>query len=107
MKRAMRKAVKPLVASAKALAPVRTRSLRTAIGSKVDTKKAGNVTFGVVGIRSKYTKKNKQPSRYGHIIEFGSKKIAPRKFLAPALARHKQEFFAIMKNVVAQELKAL
>jgi HK97 gp10 family phage protein len=107
LKRALRKAVKPLVATAKSLVPVRTRALMSAITSKVDSARKSTVTYGIVGIKSKFRKYNKQPSRYGHLVEFGSYKMAPQKFLEPTLARHEEQFFATVKDEVAKELAAL
>ena len=75
-----KKSLKPVVAAAKAAAPVESGQLRASIGVKVKVyKRDGNVAF-VVGPRSgfaiTYQGRPRDPVYYAHIIEKGRKQVA-------------------------------
>lgn len=98
-KRALNKALKPVVEKAKDLAPVGKDvlpgMLRDSIGSKITVKKgyvrgvAGPIRQRVqIGTRKSGKKKGqpifKDPARYAHLVEFGTSHSAPKPFLRPA-----------------------
>jgi len=99
-KRALNKALKPVVAKAKELAPVQANHplagmLRDSIGAKTTMKKgtvrgvAGPIRKKVqIGTRKKGKKKGapifKDPARYAHLVEFGTSHSAAKPFLRPA-----------------------
>lgn len=68
-RQAITAAIKPLVKQVKAVMPVDTGALRTSISSKVRTYRERQVTVGIVGARTDYTKKGRRPVRYLNIIE--------------------------------------
>lgn len=78
--RAGRRALRPVVAMAKANAPSDSGQLRQSIGVKVKVyKKDGNVAF-IVGPRSgfgiEYAGRKRDPIYYAHLIEGGHKVVA-------------------------------
>lgn len=98
-KRALAKALKPVVTKAKELCPVGKEvlpgMLRDSIGAKVTAKKgtirgvAGPIRNRVqIGTRKKGKKKGapiiKDPARYAHLVEFGTSHSAAKPFLRPA-----------------------
>lgn len=98
-KRALNKALKPVVEKAKELAPVGKEvlpgMLRDSIGAKITVKKgtirgvAGPIRNRVqIGTRKKGKKKGapifKDPARYAHLVEFGTSHSDAKSFLRPA-----------------------
>ncbi|MDR3108881.1 MAG: HK97 gp10 family phage protein [Planctomycetaceae bacterium] len=74
-KKAMMELGKIAVKHLKRIVPVKTKTLKNAVGSKVIRHKRGGMS--IIGIKSDYKVKIKnktiQPSHYFHIVERGSK----------------------------------
>lgn len=119
---AVTKALKPLLASARSLARVRTGLLRRSLHWKTLTYRRSGVVVGLVGARTgfKATRQGKRtitplgkkykalginPVRYAHLVEFGHggpRPARPYPFLRPAWDANK----ALVARIVQAEVAA-
>ena len=88
---ALKKVVKPVLHDAKAnlSGHIRTGALRDSLKTKVAISKKNTTVYGLVGIDSKYStydnNGNKiKPSKYAHLVEYGSRNSLPVLFLTKA-----------------------
>ncbi len=102
LKKAVRAGCKQVIAAVRSSAPQDSGALRQSISSKVDAVKGTTHVYGVVGPRSKWTKKVggsvKKPSRYAHFIEEGRFR---RPFLVPAWQSSGKSALDTMQQVIA------
>jgi HK97 gp10 family phage protein len=95
-RKAVNKATRPLAKDTKLLVPVETGTLKRSIGSKVKTYKSGT-TVGLIGPRKGMGREVvarkgpkagrvefRDPVRYAHLVEFGTRKFPARPFIRPA-----------------------
>lgn len=111
---AARKAFKPVLETAKQLAPVDTGMLRDNIRIATAKPKAGK-TVGAVGlVISKDFRTpagSDRPPAYAsphwrwHFVERGTSKMHARPFLRPALARNGQKVLDLLKTLLAKEIQ--
>lgn len=88
---ALKKVVKPVLQDAKAnlSGHIRTGALRDSLKTKVAISKKNTSVYGLVGIDSKFSTYddygNKiKPSKYAHLVEYGSRNTPPVLFLTKA-----------------------
>ena len=88
---ALKKVVKPVLHDAKAnlSGHIRTGALRDSLKTKVAISKKNTSVYGLVGIDSTYAtydnNGNKiKPSKYAHLVEYGSRNSLPVLFLTKA-----------------------
>lgn len=89
---ALKLAAQPMLTTARAMAPVRTGILRDALILRPAHLKAQGLVRFQIGIRRIQMgagKKNISPTRYAHLLEFGTVNMTPRAFLRPAFDQHK------------------
>lgn len=95
MRPAIGEAASAVAKAARARVPVETGLLKKSIGTSVKTTKKGNVV-GVIGPRRGFKQQVNRPSRivqnttadptkYAHLVEFGTAHSAPQAFLRPAM----------------------
>ena len=97
---AVRASAKPIIEEARRLVPRRTGNLAKSIGvNKLRTK--GTVVAFAVSPR----KGGKYDGYYGHFVEFGTRKMAPRPFLRPAFDRKGKESINAAKEYMAKRIE--
>ena len=105
MKRALLSGATIVKQGAKSLAPVETGALRTAIQTfSTKSRKRGRVNVGV-RVNPKYTKGERKPSKYAHLVEFGTRTAPANPFLRKALAQYKAPATARITQVARQRLR--
>jgi HK97 gp10 family phage protein len=90
--KALRAAAKPIVKTARALVPVRTGALKKSITTKLGRVKNGQRTIKI-GFRT-------PASRYAHLVEYGTRFMAARPFMRPALDTGAQTALTEMQRVL-------
>lgn len=116
-------AVQPLIAAARANAPVDSGSLQQSIGLRLVRYKKGMQLFAVVGPRRGFGKGGREPANYAHLVEFGhrinrgkktlrkggvsSGEVAPKPFLRPAWDANKQEVLDTLSREFAERLEVV
>lgn len=133
-KRVMRKAVRPVLAAAKALAPVDSSALRSSLSAKTDAFPKTASAYAVVGARKGYqkavkkrktafvglgpgqkqggTKERKKrdtlplrkPFKYIHLAERGRQGVKGSRFLRRAWRQSRQQFHRIARDEGFREL---
>lgn len=106
------KAVRVIAKDAKGRAPKDTGLLKKSIGQRVKTYRSGNIS-GIVGPRSGFKRTVeidgkaviKNPTKYSHLVEFGTSRKAARPFLRPALEAKKSEAVRIMTTEINANIK--
>jgi HK97 gp10 family phage protein len=105
VRKAITTAGKPIVQTAKSQVVQRIGALKFALALKVKTK--NNVSFGLIGAKSKYQKAKKGvfawPVKYAHIVEKGSKFNRARPFLHPAF--NPSQVKAQIAELIAQGIR--
>lgn len=109
--RILRKAVTAaagiVVNAAKAACPVETGQLRKSIGKRIKTYRRTGVVVGIVGPRTgfKNATTGRNPTKYSHLVEFGSATSAAKPFLRPAFDGNQSACLQKMAEVIEQELE--
>lgn len=120
--RALRAGAKVWKARAKALAPVRTGTLKRNIVVRAVRKQGAVSRIGVgiktIGRHYANTASNRRSGRvgksyrvygdayYGRFVELGTKKMAAKSFLRPALSRHAEDAIGAFKAALKQQIEA-
>lgn len=117
-RKGMVKAAAVIRKAAKARAPKDTGLLKLAIGQKVKRYKASSSVVGVVGARTRFRGKKVEsirgrggrlaqakPSKYAHLVEFGTVRSRPRPFLRPAWYAKKGEAFSALSRSLRETLR--
>jgi len=103
---AVRAGAKPIIDEARRIVPKRTGNLAKSIGVNKRRSKGTIVHFSVSP-----RKGGKYDGYYGHFVEFGTKKMAPRPFMRPAFENKGEESIdavrAYMKKRIEKELEKL
>jgi len=102
-KRVMKIALKPVVATAKSLVPVKKGILRRSIKSDVTRGGNGRLyvdarSIGENGVRA---------AKYGAVQEFGSARTPQRSFMRAAMDKHRASIFNDFQTIWKQEMKQL
>lgn len=105
---AIDQALQPILASAKAKAPVKTGRMRDSIKIAKTKKRKGGVIAGrvVTGTRAKLRIKPEDPYYYPMAVETGHRGAAAKPFLRPALAEGEAQALSTIKAVIASGLEA-
>lgn len=92
-----------------------TGALQESIGMKVKPYRRGNVIFGIVGPRKGFNKPDpsgkgfRDPRKYAHLVEFGTKHASAKPFMRPAFHATKgrvvQQLGAVIGTQVTAEAK--
>jgi len=114
MRKAVRAALRPVVKTARQLAPQRKREgksgrftksglLKASIGQRNPKLFPSGVIWGAVGPRSGFKEIGPQgrfenPTKYAHIQEFGSERVPAQPFMRPALDRNIVSVIGILKR---------
>jgi len=110
VRRASAKAMIPVSRSAKANAPRETGLLAKSIGRKTKVFKSGGTVQTVVGPRLGFkqmvTLPNgktmlRNPFKYAHLVEFGTRHSAAKPFMRPALESNKGAIIAVYRSELA------
>lgn len=97
---AIRAGAKPLVDAAKANVPVDTANLKKSIGiNRKKTKDKSQVWFTVSP-----RKGGKNDGFYGHMVEFGTSKMAAQPFMRPAFESQDQQSIEATKKYMASRI---
>lgn len=101
------RALTPVVATAKSLAPAETGLLRETIGVRYRQYRRSRTTFGSVGPRTRMGRNvtrtsglglkyevYSNPTKYAHLVEFGTVRTAAKPFLRPSYATHEKQIIA-------------
>lgn len=97
---AVRAGAKPLVDAAKANVPVDTANLKKSIGiNRKKTKDKSQVWFTVSP-----RKGGKNDGFYGHMVEFGTSKMAAQPFMRPAFESQDRESIEAAKEYMASRI---
>lgn len=103
---AVRAGAKPIIDEARRIVPKRTGNLAKSIGVNKRRSKGTIVHFSVSP-----RKGGKYDGYYGHFVEFGTKKMAPRPFMRPAFESKGEESIdavrAYMKKRIEKEIEKL
>lgn len=103
---AVRAGAKPIIDEARRIVPKRTGNLAKSIGVNKRRSKGTIVHFSVSP-----RKGGKYDGYYGHFVEFGTKKMAPRPFMRPAFENKGEESIdavrAYMKKRIEKEIEKL
>ena len=111
LKKAIRAGIKAMRPDVKAATPKRIGALRFSIGQKIGGKKLK--VYGLVGPRTKYKKLIKRtgrvvfPARYGHLVEFGTRRFGGRFYLRNTWRARKDKYLGAMHNVFREETRRL
>ncbi|QNN24337.1 hypothetical protein HED60_19355 [Planctomycetales bacterium ZRK34] len=105
---------KPIIASAKALAPRRTGQLRRSIGVKTKAYTRNETVVGVIGPRSGFATVDDNgnridPNKYAHLVELGHggpKPAPPHPFLRPAFEANKNNAIAQARKIMWQKIQS-
>lgn len=84
LRKAMSKATTTVSREMRAKAPVKSGALRRSIGKRTKSYQRGQTIYGVVGPRSSFEMDGQKPSKYAHLVEFGSSRSSPKPFARPA-----------------------
>lgn len=126
LRRAMQQATGPVTKTVKRMAPVRTGLLKKSIGRKVVTYSRTGTVVVIVGARSgykttgrgrnrkrvqtslgaKYKQTGQNPTRYLHLVELGTRTIAPRRFMQRSLAIHRRQIERSMARLLMEGIRA-
>ena len=103
---AVRAGAKPIIKEARRIVPKRTGNLAKSIGVNKRRSKGTIVHFSVSPRRG-----GKYDGYYGHFVEFGTKKMAPRPFMRTAFENKGEESIdavrAYMKKRIEKEIEKL
>lgn len=115
MRPAIREAASKISKAAKSKVPVETGLLKKSIGVKVVTYKSGTI-YAAIGPRSGFKRKVQRtmpstgkkrevlsnPTKYAHLVEFGTSRFAKKPFMRPAM--DSVNSMAIIRRRAAKEL---
>ena len=110
----MKRASKPVITDARNRVPMGgTGLLKKSIGRRGKTYKNSGVLVEVIGPRSGFKRTVeidgkaviKNPTKYAHLVEFGTSKTGAQPFLRPALASKKSEALRILATEISREIK--
>ena len=115
LRKAVGKAVQPIMKDAKARVPVRHGLLKKAMGFRVRTLRKNGVVVGIVGPRTGFrtqvgVDRNGKPiygnpTRYAHLVEYGTVRAAAKPFLRPAWSAGRNQAAVTLARVAAEELE--
>jgi HK97 gp10 family phage protein len=124
IRKAITKASQPIMKSMKALAPRDSGLLRRSIGRRTKTTRRGEVV-AVIGPRSKPSFKQqvrvggkgkgkrmkggrlviRNPVRYAHLVEFGTRHSRAKPFMRPAFDANQRQARQMIEKIVWDELR--
>lgn len=112
-RQAMSKALTPLVKLMKAYAPKRTGALRRSITKNIKTMGARGLIIGMAGPAKGKKIGGSRPSRYAHLVEFGTaphyqeklKKMHPGSAPRPFIRRAYQEAAPLMSKIFIEQVQ--
>jgi HK97 gp10 family phage protein len=101
--KAMRAGAKPIVAAARANAPVNSGRLRRAISVKAKPKSEG---VGIeIGVKRGKESNDPKGAWYAHLVEFGTKFMPAHPFLTPAVDSERANFLKEMGVSLWKQIK--
>jgi HK97 gp10 family phage protein len=110
VRRPLTAALTPINKAAKREAPKDTKALSKSIGKRVKVYRGG--VFGAVGPRTdeRYTVtddrgRRRVPSRYAHLVEFGTRNRAPNAFLRRAFDENKSRALRIQSEGIRKNIE--
>lgn len=74
--------------------------LKKSIGSKVRTNRKTGDVYVVIGPRKGFKENGRNPEKYAHLVEYGTRHSKARPFLRPALKESKQQIIELIKNEI-------
>ena len=110
VKKGIRAAGKPILKTAKARVPVETGALKKSLGTKLKTYRHSGNSVLIIGPRTddRYTKGERKPHKYAHLVERGTKHIPAVPFMRFAFMSQqdtaKREFQKKLEVDVEKEL---
>lgn len=110
LKQAVTEASKILTKEAKRRAPVATKLLRKSIGRKVKVFRNTGAVVAIIGPRVGFKAEVlrngrlvlSNPTRYAHLVELGTDRMAARAFLQPAFEATKAQMADVMRETIEQ-----
>lgn len=110
---AVRKALSPINKAAKRNCPTETKLLRKSIGSKVKVYRYSGVVWGGVGPRTGFKRQVtvggrsewRNPTKYAHLVEYGTRHSPAQPFLRPALDVERPRALGILASEVKARLE--
>lgn len=132
LRKALPKASQPMTKTAKSLAPEESKLYKKSIGRKVKTYRSGIVVV-LIGARTgrkmkvkikadrvyrmihgrrvrlknpgaEYMEVLRNPTKYSHLIEFGTAGSAAKPHLRPAFQQHKAQFVQDASRIILEEI---
>lgn len=105
----VRKALRPMVKAARNNVNVRSGQLKRSLGVKVKTYKGKHLVQGMVGARRGFNiiaddGTRIDPANYSHLLEFGTKFMAPSPYLRPAFDSTADEVLQIYSDNIGDEI---
>lgn len=117
VRRGVTKAARRTAKEAKGKVPTETKTLKLSIGQRVRTRRG--VVLAAVGPRrnmgrmvsaegrgGKTRQVFRNPTRYAHLVEFGSSEIQPQPFMRPAYDATKQSNLAVIRSEIQVGIEA-
>lgn len=74
--------------------------LKKSIGSKVRTNRKTGDVYVVIGPRRGFKEQGRNPEKYAHLVEYGTRHSKAHPFLRPALIETKQQIIELIKNEI-------
>lgn len=127
LRRALDAATKPILAAARQLVPVESGALRKSLGRRVKTYRGSGVVAVIIGPRRgqkrevERTPKGRlrvvprkratgaggyrNPTRYAHLVERGSRRSKAEPFLAPAMSRCRSQAEATLRRLIIEGIE--
>jgi len=110
VQKAMKKGAARVRKAAKRRVPVETGLLKKSLGSKVARRKRDKVVVGIIGPRTGFKKQMpdgsyRNPVRYAHLVELGTKRAGAKPFLRPAFEQERDGAVADIRKKLWEELR--
>ena len=113
VRKALNEASKPILRTAKAKVPVDTGLLRKSLGRKQKSYRGGRSVV-IIGPRTGFKrevtvagkKQVRNPAKYSHLVEFGTRRTAAKPFLRPAFDELLHQTVAAITNTIADGIEA-
>ena len=111
IKKAIATVSKVIQKDAKGVVPKLTGAYRMSIGIKTTQRKKGLSATGIIGAKAAYVKTIKKsgkvvrPVRYAHILEYGSRYVAPRRGLSRLWKGKHKQYLKIANDTIKSEVK--
>lgn len=108
-RRALMEASKPILQTAKSLAPVETGLLRRSLGRRVRSYRSGSTIVVIIGPRSGFKQEVKRkkgfvlanPTKYAHLTEFGTYRTPGTHWLERSEEQTREQVVSKLKEAVA------